>query len=99
MSAAQEQPTDPDTGLTIAEGWQQVRQTCTRCHTSQIIIQNSGNREVWLSRIRWMQDTQGLEELPAELEDRILSYLVHNYGPKPPSRRAPLAPSLMPDPS
>ena len=41
--------------LIQAEGWQLVRDNCTKCHSSQIIVQNSGNREVWKSRIEWMQ--------------------------------------------
>ena len=82
--------------LVQAEGWQLVRDTCTECHSSQIIVQNSGNREVWKSRIEWMQDSQGLGELAAELEDSILDYLAANYGQKASSRRSALPAHLMP---
>lgn len=83
--------------LVQEEGWQLVRDNCTECHSSQIIVQNSGNREVWKSRIEWMQASQGLGELGAELEDSILDYLATNYGQKASSRRQALAPHLMPD--
>ena len=82
--------------LVQAEGWQLVRDNCTECHSSQIIVQNSGNREVWKSRIEWMQSSQGLGELAPELEGSILDYLTSNYGQKAASRRQALPAHLMP---
>jgi len=82
--------------LIQAEGWQVVRDNCTECHSSQIITQNSGNREVWKSRIEWMQSSQGLGELGPELEGSILEYLTANYGQKTASRRQALPDHLMP---
>ena len=96
LSTAVAQPSDPATGLVQAEGWETVRETCTMCHAAQLITQNSGSRAVWKSRISWMQDTQGLRQLAAEEEDVILSYLAAQYGPKESTRRAGLAPQLMP---
>lgn len=92
--AAQEinQPGD----LVKQEGWQLVQENCTECHSSQIITQNSGTREVWKSRIIWMQETQGLGELTPALENSILDYLAKNYRQKTPSRRPALAAHLMP---
>ena len=78
------------------QGWQLVRDNCTECHSSQIIVQNSGNREVWKSRIEWMQSSQGLGELGPELEGSILDYLTTNYGQKAASRRQALPTHLMP---
>lgn len=78
------------------EGWQLVRDNCTECHSSQIIVQNSGNRDVWKSRIEWMQSSQGLGELGPELEGSILDYLTSNYGQKAASRRQALPAHLMP---
>lgn len=83
--------------LVREQGWELVRDNCTECHSSQIIVQNSGTREVWKSRIEWMQDSQGLGELGPELEASILDYLSANYGQKTASRRQPLAAHLMPD--
>ena len=77
-------------------GWQLVRDNCTECHSSLIIVQNSGNREVWKSRIEWMQSSQGLGELGPDLEGSILDYLTSNYGQKTASRRQALPIHLMP---
>lgn len=93
-SAAQEGSASGE--LIQAEGWQLVRDNCTECHSSQIIVQNSGNREVWKSRIEWMQNSQGLGELSPELEGSILDYLTTNYGQKIASRRQALPAHLMP---
>ena len=83
--------------LIVAEGWQTVQANCTKCHSSLLITQNSGSRTVWESRIRWMQNTQGLKDLDPEVEKSILNYLATNYGPKSFSRRAPLNIQLMPN--
>lgn len=95
-SIASAQETDNDTGLIIADGWNTVRSTCTECHSAQLITQNSGSRAVWLSRINWMQETQGLQELTPEVEEIILHYLELNYGPKQASRRPAIPSHLMP---
>ena len=83
--------------LVIAEGWQSVQANCTECHSSLLITQNSGSRTVWESRIRWMQNTQGLKALDPKVEESILNYLATNYGQKSFSRRAPLNILLMPN--
>lgn len=83
--------------LVRERGWELVRDNCTECHSSQIIVQNSGNRAVWKSRIEWMQDSQGLGELAPDVEDSILEYLATNYGQKTASRRQALPAHLMPD--
>ncbi len=95
--ASSAQEIDSFTGLKMSAGWLQVQATCTECHSAQLISQNSGSREVWKSRLRWMQDTQGLGQLTINLEDTILDYLASNYGQKPASRRAGLPDQLMPD--
>lgn len=87
---------DAASGFITAPGWELVQTTCTVCHSAQIITQNSGNREVWKSRIVWMQETQGLQQLAPDVEASILDYLETNYGPKAASRRAGLAASLLP---
>jgi len=82
--------------LVQEEGWELVRDNCTECHSSLIIVQNSGNRDVWKSRIEWMQSSQGLGELDLEVEGSILDYLTSNYGQKTASRRQALPLHLMP---
>ena len=84
------------TNLNLAEGWQNVQENCTECHSALLITQNSGSRAVWESRIRWMQETQGLHELDPKLEESILNYLATNYGQKTSSRRAPLKNIFLP---
>jgi len=96
LPVAQEVTSDAS-NLVVAEGWQEVQATCTECHSSLLITQNSGDKAVWESRIRWMQETQGLQTLNPELEDSILNYLAANYGQKTFSRRAPLRTQFMPE--
>lgn len=90
------QETDSTSGLIKAEGWQVVKSTCTECHAALLITQNAGNRAVWESRIRWMQETQGLRALAADEEQTILDYLESNYPQKAATRRAALPAQLMP---
>ena len=96
LPVAQEVTSDAS-NLVVAEGWQEVQATCTECHSSLLITQNSGDKAVWESRIRWMQETQGLQTLNPELEESTLNYLAANYGQKTFSRRAPLRTQFMPE--
>ena len=90
------QDIDDESGLIQAEGWEVVKSTCTECHAGMIITQNAGNLAVWESRIRWMQETQGLRALSGEEEAAILTYLSTNYPQKASSRRAGLPAHLLP---
>ena len=90
------QDIDDESGLIQAEGWEVVKSTCTECHAGMMITQNAGNLAVWESRIRWMQETQGLRALSVEEEATILSYLSVNYPQKASSRRAGLPAHLLP---
>ena len=94
ISSAQE--IDPITSLKMADGWQLVQANCTECHSAQIIVQNSGSSAVWLSRLRWMQETQGMDDLAEATEQQIVIYLATNYGPKASTRRPNLAAHLLP---
>jgi len=85
-----------ESGLIKAAGWEVVKSTCTECHAGMMITQNAGNLAVWESRIRWMQETQGLRALSAEEEATILTYLSINYPQKTSSRRAGLPAHLLP---
>jgi hypothetical protein len=87
---AADQETDKETGLIIAPGFEEVKQTCTVCHSPMLITQNKADRDGWLEMIRWMQDKQGLWQLEPALENTILDYLAANYGPTAVSRRPPL---------
>lgn len=91
------QDTESVERLIVDDGWQAVQENCTECHSTLLITQNSGSKAVWESRIRWMQETQGLQQLEESLEESILNYLAQNYGQKESSRRASLPVILMPD--
>lgn len=97
LSTSNAQQSDTIADLVQEDGWQLVQARCTECHTSQIIVQNSGSREVWKSRITWMQETQGLSQLEADVENSILDYLATNYGQRASSRRPGLSGNLLPD--
>lgn len=96
INQADAQQRDRVSDLIKQDGWQLVQANCTECHTAQIIVQNSGSREVWKSRIVWMQQTQGLGQLSIDIENGILDYLASNYGQKSSSRRLGLAEHLLP---
>lgn len=81
---------DPETGLKVAKGLNEVKANCTVCHSANFIIQSKLNREEWKSTIRWMQETQGLWEFDPETEDIILTYLASQYPQAQTSRRRPL---------
>lgn len=80
---------DPQSGLIVDTGYEQVQAQCTACHSSRLIVQNRSNREGWQAMIRWMQDTQGLWSLE-DSEPVILDYLARNYGPISSGRRRSL---------
>lgn len=48
---------DVETGFVAAAGYQHVIAHCTRCHSSQLVLQNRATREGWSDMIRWMQET------------------------------------------
>ncbi|MEF3076633.1 hypothetical protein V2P20_16510 [Methylobacter sp. Wu1] len=83
-----QQNIDAETGLIIDQGFETVKTECTVCHSAKLIIQNRATRQGWLETIRWMQNTQGLRQLPAETEREILTYLAKNYPFKQQGRRA-----------
>ncbi|MGB5791647.1 cytochrome C [Poseidonibacter sp.] len=90
------QEIDKESGLIIAEGMQVVKTNCTVCHSAKFITLQKGDRDTWLSMIRWMQDTQGLWKFDAKTEDTILTYLEKNYPPSQSSRRANLSSDKLP---
>ena len=77
------------TGLAYDHNFKIVKAVCTRCHSAKLITQTSATREGWLDMIRWMQRTQGLEQL-GEFEVSILDYLSTHYAPEYYGRRPSL---------
>ena len=78
---AQEYPVDKASGLIMAPGWEIVNYQCNACHTSLLIPQNPGDKEVWRATIQWMIDTQGLWDL-SDTWEPVLSYLSTYYDEK-----------------
>lgn len=76
-------------GMVYDENFRIVKAVCTRCHSSKLVTQMSATREGWQEMIRWMQKTQGLEQL-GEYEPKILDYLSKHYAPKEATRRSNL---------
>lgn len=74
------------TGLHDDENIQIVIGTCTSCHSGKLITQNRATRDGWKSMIKWMQETQGLNDL-GKNEPIILDYLAKYYAPEEMGRR------------
>ncbi|MCK9337808.1 MAG: hypothetical protein M0P43_08265 [Arcobacteraceae bacterium] len=87
---------DKETGLILSSGFEEVKSNCTVCHSAAFIIHQKGDRDTWLSMIRWMQKTQGLWEFDKQTEENILTYLASNYPPGSASRRDNLKPQFLP---
>ncbi|EAJ0325917.1 cytochrome C [Campylobacter lari] len=88
LSFAAEQPkVNPDTGLIIDPDSPLVEANCLACHGSGLITNMRASKQAWLAAIRWMQESEGLWEIPANDEERILNYLTKYYGEKYDTRR------------
>ena len=95
-AAAGEADKDPNTGLTLAPGWELAAAHCGGCHSHQLVTAQRGDRDFWLNTIRWMQKTQNLWQIPAAQETVLLDYLAANYNETDWGRRPALSASLMP---
>lgn len=80
-------PIDPQTGLIVAKGFEEVKANCTVCHSAKFITLQRGDRQTWKDMIVWMQKTQGLWSLDMpntqgeNVEKLVLDYLAKNYAP------------------
>jgi hypothetical protein len=87
---------DPETGLILGKGFDEVKANCTVCHSAKFIILQKGDRDTWLQMIRWMQATQGLWNFDEKTENTILTYLATNYPPVEGGRRSNLPHTMLP---
>lgn len=71
---------DQETGLIAQGDYMMVKQTCTACHSSELILKAHFSHDVWIEKIRWMQAKQKLWDLGSN-EKPILAYLAKYYGP------------------
>ena len=73
-------PSDVVMGLVAAPGRDQVLANCVACHATALITQNHMSRARWDATLTWMQETQGLWEIPAPDRAAILDYLALTQG-------------------
>ncbi len=66
-----------------------VAKFCTPCHSAAIILQNRMTRQRWDETITWMQNEQGLEDLPSQIRNQILDYLEAVRGMASPAGKPP----------
>lgn len=78
------------TGLVVAEGYREVINNCTNCHSASLVIQNRMDAKGWEATIKWMQETQNLWDL-GDNQQLIINYLVSNYPIKRKGRREALS--------
>jgi hypothetical protein len=76
---AEDNKTDPATGLAIAENWNLVATHCMLCHSTKGFTAVRLDRKNWEKIIRLMQEKNGLWQL-GDIEPKILDYLETNYG-------------------
>ena len=97
-SSAKDIPTDPTTGILMAEDWELVVANCIQCHSPKQFLRQRGTRSTWQSVVDWMQKDQGLNWLnDPKTEEKIVTYLAKNYPPeKGKYRRAPIPATLLP---
>lgn len=83
-------------GLPAGEGRDLVYGVCTACHSARLVMQQGMSRSRWQKTLTWMQEEQGMPELPPEQMDTILDYLAAQF---PEDRRRPTQPGLTPRPT
>ena len=64
-----------------------VEETCTACHSAAIILQNRMSRKRCDETITWMQNEQGLMDLPSQTRNQILDYLETIRGMASPAEK------------
>lgn len=87
--------TPPD-ALARAPDWEIAARHCGACHSYRLVTAQRGDARFWTDVIRWMQRTQGLWQIEASEEARLIAYLADAYGEEEWGRRPPLSPTLMP---
>jgi len=77
-------PQDPQTSgrLTEAPGVELVRERCLLCHSEDVVISQNLARARWDELLDWMEQTQGMAELPADIRAGILDYLEATQPPR-----------------
>ena len=63
-----------DTGAPLVAAW------CGGCHSIELVTQQRLDREGWQQLLQWMQEEQGMPEMPVEHQVQVLDYLATHYG-------------------
>jgi hypothetical protein len=66
--------------LAPGAGRELVVDTCTGCHTAEIIVSSHMSRKTWETTLAWMSETQGMSPLDPETRKAILDYLETTQG-------------------
>lgn len=85
-----EQGVNLQSGLIIDDGYKVVKQHCSHCHSTKLVVQSKMSRQGWVDTLQWMQKMQGMQLLKEQDEAIILNYLAKNYGADNTGRRLPL---------
>lgn len=66
--------------LPEGDGREDVFYICQACHSLMIVQQQRLNHARWDKLLKWMEEEQGLPELPADVRERVLGYLSTAFG-------------------
>ncbi|GAB4200822.1 MAG: c-type cytochrome [Wenzhouxiangellaceae bacterium] len=64
----------PAAGAPLVAAW------CGGCHSIELVTQQRLDREGWRLLLQWMQEEQGMPEMPVEHQVQVLDYLATHYG-------------------
>ena len=67
-------------GLPTGEGIMLVLESCTACHSADIILQNHMSKKNWKKTITLMQQERGMAKLKKQDQKIILDYLSKYQG-------------------
>ncbi|MDA1132979.1 MAG: hypothetical protein O2905_07120 [Proteobacteria bacterium] len=66
--------------LPEGEGREDVFYICQACHSLMIVKQQRLSYTRWDKLLHWMEEEQGLPELPGDVRERVLGYLSTALG-------------------
>lgn len=58
---------------------------CSACHSMRLVAQQGLNRDSWEETLEWMTEEEGMAELPADMHNLILDYLVWAFPQERPN--------------
>ena len=71
------------------DGRNETFAVCSACHSMRLVAQQGLDRDSWNETLELMTDEEGMAELPTDLHERILDYLVWAFPvQRPPASRS-----------